>query len=179
MPTKVPTVDELREASGEHLAYELNMLLDVVGPFAAERGRLAQLRQRFSLASNVLIESFAIHYRAVAAFLYACDLRPDDITLAAFCSPRSPWALTPQMLKPGPWVVRHRIVGEYYVRASKQVAHLTWERMEPYDDREWDFTEAVHALAPAVRDFAHAADSTRVDDRFLAAVARYSVIPWA
>ncbi len=112
MTRQIRTDQELQEAS-EHLHYEFWMLTSLakaLGSGIASQGWL----------TNALLESFVIHFCGLLDFLYAERSKPDDVIAADYFSPGE-W----EKLKPPLSESLKKARG----RAHKEVAHLTYERL--------------------------------------------------
>ena len=119
--------DELIKAL-DHLNYEYSMLLNVS---EALRSNLALN----PLLRNVLLESFAIHFRALVDFLYRPDnARPDDMVAEDFLGDENRWSEVRPTISP--------VLRSSRDRAHKEIAHLTYARLEVTEsEKGWPFSE--------------------------------------
>lgn len=154
---KRPRVDELREWSDEHLAYEVWMLKEVVRRMA-ELGPSGNEDRNASLR-NSLVESFAVHVRCLREFLqirkkHSRKPRADDALANDFCDPFS-WSQARDAI-PHPEI--DRIEGSD--RIEKEIVHLTHARATVHPgDKSWDMGVAVKEFSSLLTAFAELADS--------------------
>lgn len=108
----------------EHLGYEVQMLhstgLLLIGGFTVS-GHL----------HNAVLESFAIHCRAIIDFLFPPDsARGDDVTAAKYVADAAAWQQARGNLP--------SVLLEARKKAHKQIAHLTFTRgVLAQDDKAW------------------------------------------
>ena len=119
--------DELIKAS-EHLTYEYSMLLAVTEALSA--GRVLN-----QFLKNALLESFAIHFRALVDFLYPpANARSDDMAAEDFFDDQTRWSEMRPTISP--------ILDRGRRRAHKEIAHLTYARLTvTKSEKEWPFGE--------------------------------------
>jgi len=121
---------ELIAFSGEHLLYELRLLLFT----GQELGR-----EPTPVMRSVLIESFVIHLRNLIDFFYTPRVKEDDVIAADFCPG---WNETPS-----------NTLKDAKERANKELSHITLGRKSGLDpSKPWD----VGALYQEVHDVATA-----------------------
>ena len=135
---------ELRDFLLKHLHYELWMLLETARRLLLDD----QGVHRDLVVKNAVVESFCIHARALAAFLYPERFNPRtrDVSATDYVTDTGKWQLargeTPEILV----VVRER--------TGKEIAHLTTQRKEYGDpDEKWPTVEIVDALLAASKLF--------------------------
>jgi hypothetical protein len=129
------------------LAYEVEMLHEIA--VWARQGAPS----RPQIVENVLAESFALHFRNLASFLWSKSKRryPTDVLARDFVSDLS-W---PPRAKPPD-------IQPFVDRASREVGHLTTERRsDKTEDKRWPVTTCIRLLLPALVDFAERADPAR------------------
>ena len=119
---------ELRDNSLKHLYYELWMLRETAGRLLHDN-RI----HRDLVIKNAMVESFCVHARAVAAFLYPEKFasRDGDVTATDYVTELPKWRATRGEQLP-------EILLDLKERTGKEIAHLTSDRKE-YDDpgKEW------------------------------------------
>lgn len=134
------------------IAYEIDMLrttLTVASSFAPG-----------TTVADALIESFVMHFRALASFLW--DARTSrtwgtDALAVDFVNAWSPTRSKPQDL---------------IDRVSREVAHLTTFRLSGHHpDKEWTPRDCVRALLPTLDQFAADIDPAKESPRLKPAVA--------
>jgi hypothetical protein len=145
----------LLEYSGEHVRYEFDMFIwlgAICGNSSVQVGAPTQpdaLRLK-----NVLIEAFAVHLRNVIDFLYIDSPQATDVIAADFLNPGEWSRLRPAM---SPHLSRAR------VRANKEIAHLTTERLAGSPpEKAWDFSAMLSDVAPLLRLFIESALPSRL-----------------
>jgi hypothetical protein len=153
------SLDELHGIS-DPLLYELQLLFgaaqilrdDIQGPVA---GTLPWAQKM------VCIEAFALHARALEAFLWdePRKLHPED-------------ALAIDFFEPGQWeVIRDRIqrseLDELRDRAGHEIAHLSYKRVGKGEvARRWKFDVIAGVIGNAFRLFLENVDPDRLSDGF-------------
>ena len=99
------------------------------------------------------VESFAIHVRNAIEFFYVDDPRPTDIRAEHYVRGGVVWPTMRPRALPG-------LLGNSYIRAHKQVAHLTIERATAApQDFEWPVDEIMSLLNGKLTDFKGAIDA--------------------
>ena len=121
------TRDELIKAT-EHLKYEYSMLLAVTEALSA-----GLVLNQF--LKNALLESFAIHFRALVDFLYRpANARSDDMAAEDFFDDQARWSEVRPTISP--------ILDRGRRRAHKEIAHLTYARLAITEsEKGWPFRE--------------------------------------
>jgi hypothetical protein len=119
---------ELNAFSGEHLLYELQLLLFT----GQELGRVP-----IPVMRSVLIESFLIHLRNLIDFFYTPRTKEDDVIAADFC--------------PGWNESISNTLKSAKERANKELSHITLGRKSGLDpSKPWDvgaLYQEVHEVA--------------------------------
>ena len=138
MNRKVRTESDLKEAS-EHLHYEIEMLTSLaygIGSRIAGESPLA----------NALLESFVVHVRALMEFLYNDNPKPDDVIAEDYFEKADDW----KQLRP----VLSESLKQAKRRAGKEVAHLTYARLDVTPEtRPWYFVEIANEIAAVLNIF--------------------------
>jgi hypothetical protein len=157
------TDDELLEYSHEHVSYELSMFYET----AARLERDPKVHDDW-LVRNALLESFTIHARAMAGFLFPDVIkpRPDDVTALHYVRDPAAW---PTARGPAPDEVTALIA-----RTGKEIAHLTRMRHPSgAPEKAWTPALVVRAFFSPLRRFLDHAAPERLDIRvteFIAAL---------
>ncbi len=132
MNRKQRTDDTLREAS-EHLYYEVWMLTSLangIGSEIAGQGPIA----------NALLESFVIHVRGIMDFLYSDNPKPDDVIAEDYFESSDKWPLIRPKLT--------ALLKTAKKRAGKEVAHLTYARLEvTLETKPWPFIQIATEIS--------------------------------
>jgi hypothetical protein len=138
MSRKTRTESELKEAS-DHLHYEIWMLTSLahgIGTGIAGQGPIA----------NALLESFVVHVRALMDFLYNDDPRPDDVIAEDYFGNADQW----RKLRP----VISESLKHAKRRAGKEVAHLTYARLDVTPEtKPWRFVDIANEIAAVLNIF--------------------------
>jgi len=138
MSRKARTESELQEAS-DHLYYEIWMLTSLahgIGTGIAGQGPIA----------NALLESFVVHVRALMDFLYNDNPKPDDVIAEDYFENAEEW----RKLRP----VLSESLKQAKRRAGKEVAHLTYARIEVTPEtKPWRFVDIANEIAAVLNTF--------------------------
>ena len=138
-----PTREELH-GIWQHLVYEIQMLNEtgrVLSTFRADESN-----DRDRVVQNALVESFALHARTIISLLYYGKQKDDDVVAGDFLDDPVAWenrrpAMT-DLLK-----TVHR-------RVAKEVAHLTYARVEITDEeRKWPFVQVAIDIDRVLKEF--------------------------
>jgi hypothetical protein len=149
--TKLTT--ELREYHA--VAYETDMLSDVL--------KVAQSFPRIGTTADALTESFVMHFRTLASFLW------DERTKRTWPTD----ALAGDFVKAGQWLPKEAKPQQLIDRVSREVAHLTTFRLSgPHSEKDWTPRECVAALLPTLEQFASMIDPAKESPRLKPAVTR-------
>jgi hypothetical protein len=129
--------EKLKEASN-HLWYEIWMFQELVkGPSSTDSNQII---------SNALLESFAIHVRALIHFFFDKSGQKDDILALHFFSSPDDW-----IDQAPPYT---DTLKEAKKRADKEVAHLTYTRQKVTPDKKpWQLTPIANDLQHAIEKF--------------------------
>jgi hypothetical protein len=94
---------------------------------------------RGNVINSSLLESFAIHVRALIGFFYSDGHRKDDIIAEHFFTNPSDWQkICPQ---------KTELLDRAKKRADKEVAHLTYTRLNiTPEQKHWDFLKIYNDL---------------------------------
>ncbi len=132
---------ELIAYSGEHLLYELQLLL-------VTKRELARLDKPSPMAS-VLIESFVIHLRNLIDFFYYSRVKEDDVIASDFC--------------PGWNETISSTLKAAKERANKEVNHLTLERKSGFDsNKPWNVAGLFQEVSAVATTFAGRASPAKL-----------------
>lgn len=138
MTRSVRTQEELRQASN-HLFYEIWMFQTLAQGMAS--GIAGQ-----GAINNSLLESFAIHVRALIGFFYSENPRIDDIIAEDFFPNPVDW----QCKRP----LKTEILDKAKKRADKEVAHLTYTRLDVTpEQKHWEFLKIFNDLQVPINIF--------------------------
>jgi len=125
--------------SSEHLHYEfgmLNALAQVMAMNITGNGVL----------SNAMLESFAIHVRGLVFFLFPENPKPDDVLASHFVLNVTDWENARGS--------KSEILKKAQSRAGKEVAHLTYERLNVTPEaKQWAFIEITNEINRVIKIF--------------------------
>lgn len=144
MPRNGRTEKQMRAFAEEHLVYEARML------FAAATELTNGGHPKH--ITNALLESFAIHLRALIDFLWERDVKPDDALAKDFFETPNQW----QEMRP----VIPAVFSSVRKRVGKEIAHITYARLhvEP-EAKPWPITEMAQEMHAALAIFIDYADA--------------------
>lgn len=147
------TDQELHDYAADQLYYELWMLYEAAA-------RLVQSHAVHSdwVVKNALIESFAVHARSLATFLYPEEARklPDDVTSDEYVKDIQQWREARGTIPPALKATRER--------TGKEIAHLTTKRHPPgAPEKAWSPEPIVRAFFAPLKLFATHASAGRLD----------------
>lgn len=139
--------------SSEHLHYEfgmLNSLAQIMAMNIAGNGVL----------TNAMLESFAIHVRGLVFFLFPEKPKPDDVLASHFVLNIADWEKArgskPEILK------------KAQARAGKEIAHLTYARLEVTPEaKQWAFLEITNEINRVIKIFLQHADRNLLSDSWM------------
>ena len=142
------TIEQLRRSSA-HLHYEVTMLETLAKGLAS--GVLGQ-----GALANAALEAFVLHVRVVLDFLYIDKPQPDDVVAQHFLSDGVAWK-----------DVRPKMSTELHkarARAGKEVAHLTYSRLEvTAQTKLWPFAAIANEVGAAFQVFLRHAQRDSLD----------------
>ncbi len=128
----------------EHVVYEIQMLVETGRFLTTFKADPSSDKDR--VKQNAFIESFAIHARALTAFLYPNEPHPDDVVADDFFANPSTWRSN----RPPMTDTLRRI----HPRVGKEVAHLTYTRTTIMpEERGWPFVPIVIEIGLVLREF--------------------------
>jgi len=147
------TDQELRDFAADHIYYELLMLHETAMGLKWRK----DLDSDFAL-KNAFIESFTIHARVLALFLYKGPKWDDDVTAEQYVRDVQKWKAErgdiPAELQ------------EVIDRTGKEIAHLTKGRRPPGDPKKgWTIEHVYVLLCKPLHLFLRHADPARLDVR--------------
>ncbi len=124
--------------ASEHLDYEIEML--EVTSKMLDSGRL----ENYLHNKNAVIESLAIHIRTVLKFFFDDSPRKTDVVAEDFCDDGKEWLRLTENL-------RSQVdMAGTLKRVSKEVAHLTYNRLD-VSPQEKDWRTTTDLLLPICR----------------------------
>jgi hypothetical protein len=148
------TEEDLFIFSADHLYYELWMLYETGARLVYDPA----VPEDFVL-KNALVESFTVHARTLAAFLYPdpkAEPRDDDVVSDHYVKDPVEWRKARGPMPPELVTVMRR--------TGKEIAHLTTKRMPPGDPKKAWIPEAiVQALSTPLKLFATQVPPGRLD----------------
>lgn len=93
--------------------------------------------------ANALLESFVIHVRAIMDFLYADRPQPDDVIAEDFFGSPDQWKKIRPALSSS--------LSQAKRRAGKEVAHLTYARLDVTPEtKPWRFIDIAKEIAAVI-----------------------------
>jgi hypothetical protein len=145
------TDEELRDFAADHIYYELLMLHETAMGLKWRENLDADFAVK-----NAFIESFTIHARVLALFLYKGPKWDDDVTAEQYVSDVNKWKAArgdiPAELQ------------EVIDRTGKEIAHLTRGRRPPGDPKKaWTIEHVYRLLCGPLHLFLRHADLARLD----------------
>lgn len=145
------------QAVSAHLLYEIEMLADLVEAM----GRVdigSEAPDQEWAVRNALLESFTIHARSLVGFFYPRHPQLDDAIADDFFDDDT-WSRRGVPENPSWSRVRRRV--------GKEIAHLTYQRHNPYEDAAtWPHGKIFLELAAVVRDFVRLVPQERLHPDF-------------
>ena len=96
--------------------------------------------------ANALLESFVIHVRALMDFLYNDNPQPDDVIAEDYFSSADEWRkMRPELTE---------LLKLSKRRAGKEVAHLTYARLEVTPEtKPWPFVQIANEITSVINVF--------------------------
>lgn len=158
--TRTARMDKELKLKSDHLYYEWLML--------AYLAQILQSPLDNQLLKNAIIESCAIHARAIVKFLFACHTspRPDDAIAEDFLPDPYEWSKSvsnlPPELKPE----------TFSIFVNKQIAHLSYTETMGNDPinqghHNWDFNAIADAIQPILEKFINLVPVEKLGDRWI------------
>lgn len=160
---------ELKAYAEQHLQYECNMLAVTTGILGALPPLPSEDIVSFAVR-NGLLNSFAIHLRNLIDFLYSRSKGKDkqtDIVIEDYIDEAE--------------VARHLLpitplLDSAIVKANKQVAHLTRERIDfEREGKEWQFIALADQVVKALASIAPYVPGTRISGELKGKLTRTSL----
>lgn len=147
------TDQELHDYAADQLYYELWMLYEAAARLVHDHAVHGDW-----VVKNALIESFTVHARSLAIFLYPEEARkrPDDITSYEYVNDIQQWKKARGAIPPE---LRTTIQ-----RTGKEIAHLTTQRHPPGSPQKaWNPEPIVRAFFTPLKLFAAHVSAGRLD----------------
>lgn len=147
------TDQELHDYSAGHLYYEMWMLYETAARLVHDPAVHSEW-----VLKNALIESFTVHARSLAIFLYPEEAKkyPDDVTSDEYVKDVRQWGQARGTISPELKTVIQR--------TGKEIAHLTTKRHPPgAPEKVWSPEPIVRAFFEPLRLFAAHVPSGRLD----------------
>jgi hypothetical protein len=150
--------EKLHMFSGVHLFYEIDMCRRTASLLAGAPD---------GVLNNVLVESYAIHLRALIEFLYGNPKHTDDLSAIDYVREQKPW-LDARGAIPAP-------LKDARDRAHKQIAHFTKKRFaDGARQKQWQPGLEIPALVAGLRLFLKHADHRKLHPNVSQAVASFA-----
>jgi hypothetical protein len=148
--------EKLHMFSAVHLRYEIDMCCRTASLLAGGPD---------GVLNNVLVDSYAIHLRALIEFLYSPPRKADDLRAVDFVEVRERWLdARGAISKP---------LKDAQERAHKQIAHFTKKRFsDGAPEKTWRPGLEISALVAGLQLFLQQADPAKLHPSVSAAVAR-------
>lgn len=109
--------------------------------------------------NNALLESFAIHVRALIHFFFDCAGRQDDVLAIHFFSRPEEWTKVATPLTD--------VLQQAKKRADKEVAHLTYSRQKVTPEKKpWQLVPIFDDLQKAVEVFINSVPQPLLGERW-------------
>lgn len=161
------TDQELHDYAADHVSYELTMLYETAMRLKHDKNIDTDL-----ILKNAFIESFTIHARALALFLYKGPKLPGDVTAEQYVMDIGAWN-----------AVRGTIPAELQEvidRTGKEIAHLTTGRLPAGDPKEgWSFERVYRMFFGPLHLFRKHAEPARLDTSVVAFISALPTPPGA
>lgn len=150
------SIDRLKRVGDEHLVYEFEMFHDTASILGTE------IVQNDLTIRNAIIEAFVIHMRNLLKFFFDTQPLKTDVTASDFYEDPEDWINIRATLNDKEAVER------ICRRANKEVAHLTYDRLDVKpEEKAWlspgkiGFNLIVHAQ----REFLTTVPMSRIGDK--------------
>jgi len=145
------TEQELRDYAADHISYELSMLYETA--MCLEHGKALDTE---IIVTNALVESFAIHARTLAQFLYYGPRRPGDVTAEEYVRNVRAWKEARGSIPPE--------LQEVIDRTGKEIAHLTIRRPPSGDpQKRWNVAHVFRLFFRPLHVFLAHTEPARLD----------------
>lgn len=159
------TGQELHDYAADHISYELTMLYET-----AMRLRHEKAIDTDWIPKNAFIESFAIHARALALFLYKSRRLPGDVTAEQYVKDVAAWKAVRGDIPPG--------LQEVIDRTGKEIAHLTTGRHPAGDPKKgWSVEHVYRMFFGPLHLFLKHAEAARLDMSVMAFISAMPTPP--
>ncbi len=156
------THQELHDYAADHISYELAMLYETAMRLKHERAIDTDW-----ILKNAFIESFTIHARALALFLYKGPRLPGDVTAEEYVKDVAAWKAARGNIPPE--------IQEVIDRTGKEIAHLTTGRHPAGDPKKgWSVEHVYRMFFGPLHLFLKHAEPARLD---VSVVAFISALP--
>ncbi len=158
------TDQELHDYAVDHLYYELWMLYETASRLVHDQ----EIHGDW-VVKNSLIESFTVHARSLAIFLYPEEARkhPDDVTLDEYVRNVQEWKEARGSIPPE--------LKTTIQRTGKEIAHLTTQRHPPGSPQKvWSPEPIVRAFFQPLKAFAAYSLSGRLDSTLSCFIASFN-----
>jgi len=151
MPREKRTDQDLQEVS-DHLYYEIWMLTSLahgIKSGIAGEGPIA----------NALLEAFVTHVRVLIDFLYNESPQPDDVIAEDYFSSSEEW----RKIRTG----FSKLLKQTKHRAGKEVAHLTYARLDVTPEtKPWRFVEIANEISAVINLFIEHVPKSKLGQRW-------------
>jgi hypothetical protein len=145
------TDQELRDYAADHVSYELTMLYET-----AMRLKRDKAIDTDWILKNAFIESFTIHARALALFLYKGPKLAGDVTAEQYVKDVAAWKAARGNIPPE--------LQEVIDRTGKEIAHLTTGRHPAGNPKKgWSIEHVYRMFFAPLHLFLRHAEPARLD----------------
>jgi hypothetical protein len=159
MSSRKLNVEKLKNAS-DHLWYEIWMFQTLV------QGMASGVAGKEAL-NNAMLESLAIHVRALIDFFYSDNPQRDDVVADHFFAEPSKW----RSVLPA----KTAVLAQAKKRADKEVAHLTYARQKVTPEKKsWHFLPIFNDLQAAISAFLSTVPRELLGPRWAGTISRAS-----
>ncbi|MBZ5511693.1 MAG: hypothetical protein LAN70_11060 [Acidobacteriia bacterium] len=148
---------ELLDYSGYHLVYEVQMLFVTAALMTRATGRITPVGEEERVVRFALLESFSLHLRNLIDLFYPNPKKKPhstDVLADDFFQARK---------RPSTFPAISQSLTRARERASKEVAHLTKERIAGTPpEKEWRFLELTGEMCNILDEFVRAASPEKL-----------------
>jgi hypothetical protein len=146
-----PRTENELQRSLDNLSYEISMFQRLT------QGMLSGIAGE-GVINNALLESFAIHVRALLGFFYSENSQDDDVIAEDF------------FLEPDKWKNNRPLKTETLKnanrKANKEIVHLTYERLNvTTDQKPWEFDKIANDLQVVIGFFLNSIPSNLLNPK--------------